>query len=186
MIDVKLELPNDFLFTDEEGIRQRMDDALTAIRNDFIALVSEATPTARNSAMQGGWVESTREVSSTQVRMSVTNTQPYAYYVLNGTGPARANPGAYLVQWVDYKLTAADQINIARKAGMSEKDVESALGKSSVKFRANALTVAVAFIIGRARVKRGSVGNDFVSPIIEENRFLWESLLRDAITEGMQ
>ena len=181
--DFTVKLPP--FFEHPERFDEIINDGLTTIANDFITQASEATPTAFHSAMQGGWKESTREISSTQAMVSVVNVAPYAHYVINGTGPAARNPGGFLVQWVDYKLSPAQQYKIARYAGMSEEAARGALGRSNVKFKVSSLAVAVAFIIGRARMKRGSKGNDFVTPIIEENIDRYAQDLADLILRRM-
>lgn len=180
MIDVKMNLTDKVLGI--EGMEPRVAAALSVIRSEFIGFLSNASPVGYYGAMQGGWIESSTEISSTSVRTSVTNTQPYTYYVIHGSEPARRNPGGFLVQWVDKKLTVPQQYRIARYAGMSETAARNALNRSSVQFHYSSLTVAVAFIIGRARMKRGSKGNDFVQPIIDENLDFWTEILLEAAT----
>lgn len=160
----------------------RAQKALTVIQSELMSLVSEATPVGVFGALQGGWNEGPTVVSPTEVATQVINAQPYAYYVVHGSSPARGNPGGYLVGWVDKKLSIPQQYRIARGAGMSETAARNALLRSSTKFQASALTVAVAFIIGRARMRRGSKPNDFITPILEANQDFWTQVLTDAIT----
>lgn len=160
----------------------RAQKALTIIQNELMALVAEATPVGVFGALQGGWYAGPTVVSPTEVATQVINAEPYAYYVVHGSGPARRNPGGFLIGWVDKKLSIPKQYRIARGAGMSETAARNALQRSSTKFQASALTVAVAFIIGRARMKRGSKGNDFITPILEANQDFWTQILTDAIT----
>lgn len=162
----------------------RAQRALRVIQNELLTLVAEATLVGVFGAMQGGWQEGSTVITPTEIATQVINVEPYAYYVVHGSGPARGNPGGFLVRWVDKKLPVATQYRIARRAGMSETAARSALQRSSVKFQPNALTVAVAFIIGRARMRRGHKGNDFISPIIEANHDFWTQVLTDAITGG--
>lgn len=156
----------------------RVEKGLAAIQADFITQLQKRSP--RSSAtMQDAWQAGMRSVTMSEAVATVVNTQEYAHYVINGTEPARANPGGFIVPWVEKKLAPAQQYKIARNAGMSEKAARAALQRSNVKFRASALAVSVAFIIGRARMKRGSKGNDFVTPIIDENTTLWAQVLDD-------
>ncbi len=160
----------------------RAQKALTVIQNELMTLVAEATPVGVFGALQGGWHEGPTVISPTEVATQVINVEPYAYFVVHGSRPARGNPGGFLVGWVDKKLTIPQQYRIARRAGMSETATRNALQRSSVKFQTNALTLAVAFIIGRARMRRGSKPNDFITPILEANQDFWTQILTDAIT----
>lgn len=159
----------------------RAQKALRAIQEDMITLLSEATPAGVSGAMSGGWNPGPVVASPTQVAVQVVNVEPYAHYVINPTRPARANPGPYLVRWVEKKLSIASQYRIARRAGMSETAARSAVGRQHSRFGASSLAVSVAFIIGRARQLRGSRGNDFVTPVIEKNRAFWDEVLTNAI-----
>lgn len=160
----------------------RAQKALTIIQSELMTLVAEATPVGVFGALQGGWHEGATVVSPAEVATQVVNAEPYAYFVVHGSSPARGNPGGHLIKWVDKKLSIPQQYMIARRAGMSETAARNALQKSSVKFQASALTVAVAFIIGRARMRRGSKPNDFITPILEANQDFWTQILTDAIT----
>ena len=184
MIDVQIKIDDGTILTDPLVIQHLAAKGLEIIRSDFIGLVSEDSPVGVYGALQGGWMESTMEISSTAATASVVNAQPYAHYLLYGSGPARRNPGGFLVKWVDKKLPVATQYRIARMAGMSETSARNALKRSSVQFQTNSLTVAVAFIIGRARIKRGSKGSDFVTPIIEEHMEFWRDVFADVVTSG--
>jgi hypothetical protein len=177
-------------FDDQQTFKQlsalatldRAQKALTIIQSDLMALVAEATPVGVFGALQGGWHEGPTVVSPTEVATQVINAQPYAYYVVHGSGPARGNPGGFLVKWVDKKLSIPQQYRLARLAGMTETAARNALQRSSLKFQASSLTVAVAFIIGRARMRRGHKGKDFITPILEANQDFWTQILTDAIT----
>lgn len=159
----------------------RAQKALRVIQEDMLTLLGEASPVGVSGALSGGWNPGPVVVNPTEVAVQVVNVEPYAHYVINPTRPARANPGPFLVRWVEKKLTVASQYRIARRAGMSETAARSAVGRQHSRFGASSLAVSVAFIIGRARQLRGSRGNDFVSPVIEGNRTFWDQVLADAI-----
>jgi hypothetical protein len=167
---------------DPDVIQHRAETAMMTILEDANGYFADATPVGVFGAAKGAWGKNmTVKVTPTQVVGTTENIQPYLYYVVNGTKPARRNPGGFLVRWVDKKLTVPEQYKIARFAGMDEKAARSLVQRSSVKFQASALTVAVAFIIGRGRMKHGSKGNDFISPIVEQQTAKWERVLQASV-----
>lgn len=155
-----------------------LDKGLAAIQADFVTQLQKRSPRS-SAAMQDAWQAGTRTVNMSEAVATVVNTQEYAHYVINGSSPARSNPGGFIVPWVVKKLSTSEQYRIVRRAGMSEKAARNAAQRSNIKFRANSLAVSVAFIIGRSRMRRGSKGNDFVTPIIDENLALWGQVLDD-------
>ena len=162
----------------------RADKALKVIQSVLLTFAAEATPVGVGGSaagMQGGWIPGARVISQTEVSVQAINVMPYAHYVIHGTDPAARNPGGFLVRWVSDKLTIPQQYRLARLGGMSAKAARAALERSSVKFQASSLAVSVAFMIGRARMRRGSPPNDFVQPIIDEHQDFWTDLLTDAI-----
>lgn len=181
MIGVDLAIPPEMVRAlDGTAVRARIAAALRVIQSDLITHLQEATPKS-STQMSDAWQAGVSGVRGSVATTTVRNTQPYAHYVLYGSSPASANPGGYLVPWVEKKLTLAQQYRIARGAGMSENAARTAAGRGNVKYKASSLAVAVAYIIGAARMKRGSKGNDFATPVIEENTPLYQQLLEDYV-----
>jgi hypothetical protein len=155
------------------------------IAEDAAGLFAEATPVGVMGAAQDAWEKGVSvEVTPTSVVSVVENAQPYLYYVVHGSAPARGNPGGFLVPWVDKKLTVPQQYAIARRAGMDEKAARGATQRSNIKFGKSSLTVSVAFIIGRARMRRGSKPRDFITPIAERRMPFWQRILQTKIFPG--
>jgi hypothetical protein len=183
-VKVRLNIPPGGLGPDADPdvVLHRAETAMLDILEDANGYFTDATPVGVFGAAKGAWGKNmTVKVTPTQVVGTTENVQPYLYYLVNGTKPARRNPGGFLVRWVDKKLSVPEQYKIARYAGMDEKAARSLTQRSSVKFQASALTVAVAFIIGLGRMKRGSKGYDFIIPIVEQQTPKWERVLQNAV-----
>lgn len=168
---------------DTRRLARAVGDILEVIAEDAIAEFKEATPVGVHGAAQGGWqiVPMTSNVSMTEPVVMVENTQPYMYYVVHGTGPAMANPGHYIVKWVDKKLEVTQQYRIARQSGMSRKTARKAATTLHPKYGVSKLAVSVAYAIGAARERRGSKGNDFPAAIMDQHEGFWNKVLSDAV-----
>jgi hypothetical protein len=165
-----------------------VSDALELIAEDMAAQFAMATPVGVYGHAQGGWQkrELTTPVNPFKPVMIVENVQDYMFYVVNGTQPAKWNPGRHLIPWVKKKLSPSEQYRLARKAGMSEKAARNAMEKKSEKFDAYQITVAVAYAIGHGRKMKGSTGNDFPSEVIEKNRHFWNELLSTTVVKQLR
>lgn len=152
---------------DPDRVVKSFSNKLELFMGHVARTASEATPVGVFGALAGSWLDSygVKRVNNdivgyTQVtRDSVKQRNPqarsnYLYYVLHGTGPASKNPGRYLVRWVEKKL------------GLTGKEA-----------------VSVAFAIGTKRMREGSKGNDFLTPIRKKLKNQLRALMREDIID---
>lgn len=161
------------------NIIKNVEHALQLIAEDAGGLFAEATPVGVMGAAQGGWEKNVTVTANPVKAVAVVeNAQPYVYFIVNGTAPAKWNPGKHIVSWVEKKLPVPTQYRIARSGGMSEKRARRAVQDGS-------LAVSVAFMIGRKRQLRGSKPNDFMSPVISSNEARWEQIIVRAVDRAL-
>jgi hypothetical protein len=183
-VKIVLTIPDTGLGPDvmPDVVQQRVGDAMRVVMEDAAGVFAEVTPVGIMGAAAGAWEKDiTVDVKPDEVVGVIENAQPYLWYVIHGTGPSPYNPGKHLVRWVDKKLTVPQQYRIVRMVGASETAARNMLNRSSVKHQASALTVAVAFIIGAARKRRGSKPNDFITPAAARRMPVWDRILQDAV-----
>lgn len=156
--------------------KARIESAMDIIVNDAASLLAEATPVGVYGAAQGAWLQTRGvEVSETQVVgfSDPTPSAPYIWFVINGTKPAKRNPGLFIARWVEKKLSVTTQYRIALGAGMSKTTIRRLTQEDK-------LAATIGFLIGRKRMKVGSPANDFITPIVEKNQAAWEQILMRA------
>lgn len=137
MAELRFGIVPQHLYWTSSEFRQVMHDAMTVIGELFSGELAVATPEGRSGLMQDAWARNSVDVTNTQIVYTTENLQPYSGFVLHGTGPARGNPGRYLIPWVEKKF------NLEGKAAVS-----------------------VAYAIGRKLMRRGRKGRDLLSPIL--------------------
>jgi hypothetical protein len=139
---------------DPKAAVARIEKAMDVVINDAASLLSEASPVGVYGHLQGAWLQTVgTEVSTTGVVgfSDPTPTAPYAWFVVHGRAPGRMPPPIALLRWVVKKLGVS---------GMAAR--------------------SVAWLVARKIGRRGTKGNDFVSPVVAKNKKTWGDVLTRA------
>lgn len=134
--------------------------------------VKDASPRGVFGALSGSWSWKVT-MTDKMVRGVIRSSSPYAHFIINGSKPHSKNPGFFLRRWVE---KVVNQNEMASKIGMTQKQIEKARSQKD-KSGYSKLTVSLAFLIGRAKMKKGYKGHDFVKVIFEEDKPVLDKLL---------